>query len=201
MSASLEEGFLERAAYAITSPTDFICVPTRLLLRETFQSPIWNLRYHVVDCWFEGSRGLCVMCCDLIDRITHGKLAAIFAIGKPVASKLEPERRHAGFISITLISPFSGFTQTDIRSASPLHPPCELCESPMSRISWYSRSVRVWGATVSITVWTPMGSKFSIEQMITTLYADHASLPAQIPSNENRSSIKTSASAAPDLSE
>ena len=42
-----------------------------------------------------------------------------------------------------------------------------------SRISWYSRSVRVCaGATViESPVWTPIGSKFSIEQMMTTLSA------------------------------
>ena len=40
-----------------------------------------------------------------------------------------------------------------------------------SRIRWYSLSVSVWaGATViESPVWTPIGSKFSIEQMITTL--------------------------------
>ena len=42
-----------------------------------------------------------------------------------------------------------------------------------SRILWYSLSVSVWaGATViESPVWTPIGSKFSIEQMITTLSA------------------------------
>ena len=40
-----------------------------------------------------------------------------------------------------------------------------------SRIRWYSLSVSVWaGATViESPVWTPIGSKFSIEQMMTTL--------------------------------
>ena len=40
-----------------------------------------------------------------------------------------------------------------------------------SRMIWYSRSVRVWaGATViESPVCTPMGSTFSIEQMMTTL--------------------------------
>src|SRR6186997_865405 len=42
-----------------------------------------------------------------------------------------------------------------------------------SRISWYSTSVRVWaGATViESPVCTPIGSRFSIEQMITQLSA------------------------------
>ncbi len=40
-----------------------------------------------------------------------------------------------------------------------------------SRMRWYSLSERVWaGATViESPVWTPIGSKFSIEQMMTTL--------------------------------
>ena len=42
-----------------------------------------------------------------------------------------------------------------------------------SRIRWYSLSVSVWaGATViESPVWTPIGSKFSIEQTMTTLSA------------------------------
>ncbi len=45
--------------------------------------------------------------------------------------------------------------------------------SEASRRIWYSLSVRVWaGATVMESpVWTPMGSKFSMEQMMTTLSA------------------------------
>jgi hypothetical protein len=43
--------------------------------------------------------------------------------------------------------------------------------SASSRIFWYSRSVSVWaGATViESPVWTPIGSKFSIEQTMTQL--------------------------------
>ena len=42
-----------------------------------------------------------------------------------------------------------------------------------SRIAWYSRSVSVWiGATViESPVWTPIGSRFSMEQTITALPA------------------------------
>ena len=42
-----------------------------------------------------------------------------------------------------------------------------------SRMAWYSTSVSVWaGATViESPVWTPMGSRFSIEQMTTQLSA------------------------------
>ena len=42
-----------------------------------------------------------------------------------------------------------------------------------SRIRWYSLSVSVWaGATViESPVWTPIGSKFSMEQTMTALSA------------------------------
>ena len=51
-----------------------------------------------------------------------------------------------------------------------------------SRMIWYSRSVRVWaGATVMESpVCTPMGSKFSMGQMMTTL-----SLASRITSSSN----------------
>ena len=51
-----------------------------------------------------------------------------------------------------------------------------------SRIAWYSLSVSVWaGATVMESpVWMPMGSKFSMEQMMTTL-----SLRSRITSSSN----------------
>ena len=51
-----------------------------------------------------------------------------------------------------------------------------------SRMLWYSRSVRVWaGATVMESpVCTPMGSRFSMEQMMTTL-----SLRSRITSSSN----------------
>ncbi len=50
-------------------------------------------------------------------------------------------------------------------------PISRITASEASRIRWYSLSVSVWaGATViESPVWTPIGSKFSIEQMITTL--------------------------------
>ena len=51
-----------------------------------------------------------------------------------------------------------------------------------SRIFWYSTSVSVCaGATViESPVWTPIASKFSMEQMITTLSA-----PSRITSSSN----------------
>ncbi len=96
------------------------------------------------------------------------------AIGKPVALEASAEQRLTrGFISMTTMSPFSGF-----RANCTLEPPVSTPTRRMqakaaSRIFWYSTSERVWaGATVMESpVWTPIGSTFSIEQMITQLSA------------------------------
>ncbi len=46
---------------------------------------------------------------DLVERVADGQLAAIFAIGKPVAFEASAEERDTrGFISMTIIRPFSG---------------------------------------------------------------------------------------------
>ena len=52
-------------------------------------------------------------------------------------------------------------------------PTSRMMAMPMSRSRWYSRSVRVSaGATViESPVWTPIGSRFSMEQTTTTLSA------------------------------
>ncbi len=94
------------------------------------------------------------------------------AIGNPVAFEARAEERDTrGFISITSMSPSAGFTANWM-----LHPPASTPISRMiaiaaSRIRWYSRSVRVIaGATVMLSpVCTPIGSRFSIEQTMTTL--------------------------------
>ena len=101
-------------------------------------------------------------------------LAAIFAIGNPVALEARAELRETrGFISMTICLPLSGSTANCI-----LEPPVSTPISRMIliaefRISWYSLSLRVWiGATVILSpVCIPIGSKFSIEQIITTLSA------------------------------
>jgi hypothetical protein len=101
-------------------------------------------------------------------------LAAIFAIGKPVAFDANAlDRETRGFISITTRRPSAGLTANWM-----LHPPVSTPTERMmpierSRIAWYSRSVSVIaGATViESPVCTPIGSRFSIEQTITTLSA------------------------------
>ena len=101
-------------------------------------------------------------------------LAAILAMGKPVAFDARAEERETrGFISMTMIRPSSGLTANWM-----LHPPVSTPTSRitamlMSRSLWYSRSVRVRaGATVMESpVCTPTGSRFSMEQTTTTLSA------------------------------
>ena len=98
--------------------------------------------------------------------------AAIFAIGNPVAllaSALDRDTR--GFISITVMRPFCGFTANCTLLPPVSTPISRITAIAASRIRWYSRSVSVCaGATViESPVCTPIASKFSIEQMITTL--------------------------------
>ena len=99
-------------------------------------------------------------------------LAAILAIGKPVAFEARALLRETlGFISTTIISPFSGLTAN-----CTFEPPVS---TPISRmiaidaflITWYSLSLKVWiGATVMLSpVCMPIGSRFSMEHTITTL--------------------------------
>ncbi len=100
--------------------------------------------------------------------------AAIFAIGKPVAfdaSALERETR--GFISITTTRPSSGLTANWMLQPPVSTPTDRMMPMERSRRCWYSRSVSVMaGATViESPVWTPIGSRFSMLQTITTLSA------------------------------
>ena len=96
------------------------------------------------------------------------------AIGKPVALDASAEERETrGFISMTTSRPSSGLTAN-----CTLEPPVS---TPISRSTaiealrmiWYSLSVSVSaGATVmELPVCTPIGSMFSIEQMMMQLSA------------------------------
>ena len=81
------------------------------------------------------------------------------------------ERETRGFISITMIRPSAGFTANWMLQPPVSTPTARITAMPMSRSSWYSRSVRVIaGATViESPVCTPIGSRFSMEQTTTTL--------------------------------
>ena len=94
------------------------------------------------------------------------------AIGKPVALDASADERETrGFISMTTMRPVSGCTANWMLQPPVSTPTARMTSIARSRIRWYSRSVSVSaGATViESPVWTPIGSRFSIEQMTTTL--------------------------------
>ncbi len=98
--------------------------------------------------------------------------AAILAMGKPVAFEASAlDRDTRGFISITTIRPLPGCTANWMLQPPVSTPTARAVAIAMSRIRWYSRSVRVIaGATVTESpVCTPIGSMFSIEQTMTAL--------------------------------
>ncbi|GAA3421680.1 hypothetical protein GCM10018952_69180 [Streptosporangium vulgare] len=104
-------------------------------------------------------------------------LAAIFAIGKPVALDASAEERETrGFISMTTMRPVRGSTANWMLQPPVSTPTSRMTAMATSRMFWYSRSVSVSaGATVTLSpVCTPIGSMFSIEQTITTLSARSA---------------------------
>ena len=88
-----------------------------------------------------------------------------------LASALLRETR--GFISMTTMSPFAGFSANWMFDPPVSTPMRRMHANAASRMRWYSTSVSVCaGATViESPVCTPMASKFSIEQTTTTLSA------------------------------
>ena len=99
-------------------------------------------------------------------------LAATLAIGKPVALEASAEERDTrGFISITIISPLAGFTANCTFEPPVSTPISRNTAKDALRMIWYSLSVSVCaGATVMLSpVCTPIGSKFSIEQIMMQL--------------------------------
>jgi len=107
-------------------------------------------------------------------RYPTASLAAILAIGNPVAFEANAlERLTRGFISMITIRPVSG-SIANWTFDPPVSTPISRMQAIVaSRISWNSLSVSVCaGATViESPVCTPIGSRFSIEQTITTLSA------------------------------
>ncbi len=95
-------------------------------------------------------------------------------MGKPVAFEASAEDRDTrGFISMMTRRPVDGSTANCTLEPPVSTPTRRRQAKASSRIAWYSTSVRVCaGATVMESpVWTPMGSKFSMEQTTTQLSA------------------------------
>src|SRR5439155_208303 len=100
--------------------------------------------------------------------------AAIFAMGNPVALEASAEDRLTrGFISIPTMRPVFGWTPNWMFDPPVSTPMARITWRAMSRMVWYSTSESVCaGATViESPVCTPIGSTFSMLQMITTLSA------------------------------
>ena len=96
------------------------------------------------------------------------------AIGNPVAFDASADERDTrGFISMTTCRPVAGSTANCTLEPPVSTPTRRMQAKAASRICWYSTSVSVCaGATViESPVCTPIGSTFSIEQMITQLSA------------------------------
>ena len=99
-------------------------------------------------------------------------MVATQAMGKPVALEASAELRLTrGFISMTMMRLVSGSSANWMLEPPVSTPTARMMAREASRMRWYSGSVRVSaGATVMLSpVWTPMGSKFSMEQMTSTL--------------------------------
>ena len=95
-------------------------------------------------------------------------------MGKPVALEASAEERLTrGFISMTTCDPSRGSTANWMLEPPVSTPMRRMQAKAASRICWYSMSDSVWtGATVMLSpVWTPMASKFSMEQITTQLSA------------------------------
>ena len=101
-------------------------------------------------------------------------LAAIFAMGKPVAFDASAEERDTrGFISMTTTRPSCALMPNCTLEPPVSTPILRSTAMEASRKRWYSLSVKVCaGATViESPVCTPIGSRFSMEQIIMQLSA------------------------------
>ena len=95
-------------------------------------------------------------------------------MGKPVAFDASAEERDTrGFISMTIMRPFSGLTANCTLEPPVSTPIFSRMASDAARMRWYSTSVSVCaGATVMESpVCTPMASKFSMEHTMMPLPA------------------------------
>ncbi len=95
-------------------------------------------------------------------------------MGKPVALEASADERETrGFISMTTRRPSAGFTANWTLEPPVSTPISRRTRIEASRIIWYSLSVSVSaGAMVMESpVWTPIGSRFSMEQTMMALSA------------------------------
>src|SRR5208283_4783405 len=140
---------------------------------EFLEGPAGDLDYAIVNGGLERGVGLPGdVVVDLIQGEAHRQLGGDLGDGE--AGGLGGQGRGAGHPGVHLddhISPVCGWMANWMLEPPVSTPISRMMAMAASRIIWYSRSVRVCaGATVMESpVCTPMGSRFSMEQMITTL--------------------------------
>ena len=108
------EAFLMVRPIAITSPTDFICVVRRSSAAGNFfKGETRDFGHDIVDGRLERRRGTTAgdVVAQLVQRKADSQFGRYFGNREAVALEANAEERLTrGFISITIISPFSGFT-------------------------------------------------------------------------------------------
>ena len=142
---------------------------------KLFELPLGNLHDDVVDGRLEARRRLARnVVGNLIERVAHRQLGR--DLGDRKSRRLRRQRRRTRHARIHLDHGHAAVRgihrELHVRPAR-LHADLAHHAIAASRIFWYSRSVSVCaGATViESPVCTPIGSKFSIEQMMMTLSA------------------------------
>src|SRR2546423_13668392 len=86
-------------------------------------------------------------------RYPTASLAAILAMGKPVAFEARAEERDTrGFISMMTMRPVSGLTANWIFDPPVSTPTARMMANEAARMIWNSLSLKVWmGATVMVS--------------------------------------------------
>jgi hypothetical protein len=146
---------------------------------QLLERPARDLGDHVVDHRLEARRrrhrrGLGDVVGDLVEGVADREPCGDLRDREPVAFDASADERDTrGFISITTWRPVLGSTANCTFEPPVSTPTRRMHASAELRICWYSTSVSVWiGATViESPVCTPIGSTFSMPQMITQLSA------------------------------
>ena len=180
-------------------PTDFIWVVRRSLACGNFRRQNAEFGDHVVDRRLERGR-VAPPVMSFSARPGCSPPPAWRHLGDREAGGLGGQRRGRdtrGFISMTIISPLSGL-MANCTFEPPVSTPISRSTARLAlRMIWYSLSVSVCaGATVMESpVCTPIGSKFSIEQMMMQLSARSRTTSISYsfqPSTDSRSAARGS---------
>jgi hypothetical protein len=159
-------------------------------LRELLEREARDLGDDVVDRRLEAGRRRAAgdVVAQLVERVADGQLGR--DLGDREAGRLRGQRRERdtrGFISMTIMRPSTGLIANCTFEPPVSTPISRSTAIEASRMIWYSLSVSVCaGATViESPVCTPIGSRFSIEQMMMQLSARRGRPPSRIPSSRS----------------